>query len=276
MMKNIGCKVKWNFFLLLAIYPSIIIKSQQPDPFPLIDLHIHIKGDFTIAEAVKRSSKDHIQYGIAANCGLGFPIHKDSQIDSFLVEMKKYPQFFIGMQAEGREWVKLFSKKSIGKFDYVFTDAMTFTDEKGRRNRIWLKEETWIDNEEEFMDSYVKTIVKIMSEEPINIYVNSTFLPGQMAGRYDHFWTEKRMNAVIEAARKNGIAIEINNRYKIPSEKFIGKAKLAGVKFTIGTNNTDSDFSRAEYAIEMIRKCGLKESDFYKPVKKKRTTVAVK
>jgi len=29
---------------------------------------------------------------------------------------------------------------------------MTFTDAKGRRNRIWIKEETWIDNEEEFMN----------------------------------------------------------------------------------------------------------------------------
>jgi histidinol phosphatase-like PHP family hydrolase len=174
------------------------------------------------------------------------------------------------MQAEGREWVKLFSKESIKKFDYVFTDAMTFTDSKGRRNRIWIKEETWIDNEEQFMDNLVKTIVKIMTEEPINIYVNPTFLPEQMAGRYDFFWTEGRMNSVIEAARKNGIAIEINNRFKIPSEKFIKKARLAGVKFTVGTNNADFNFSEAPYAREMIKKCGLKESDFYLPVKKQR------
>jgi hypothetical protein len=81
--------------------------------------------------------------------------------------------------------VKIFSKETIGKFDYVFTDAMTFTDAKGRRNRIWIKEETWIDAEQKFMDNLVKTIVKIMNEEPINIYVNPTFLPQQMADRYD-------------------------------------------------------------------------------------------
>ncbi len=81
--------------------------------------------------------------------------------------------------------MKIFSKETIGKFDYVFTDAMTFTDAKGRRNRIWIKEETWIDAEQKFMDNLVKTIVKIMNEEPINIYVNPTFLPQQMADRYD-------------------------------------------------------------------------------------------
>jgi histidinol phosphatase-like PHP family hydrolase len=269
-------KIRSLLFLLLYFCHFSLSGNQQSDPFPLIDLHVHIKGDLTIEGAIKKSREDHIQYGIVVNCGLGFPVHTDKQVDSFLVAMKKYPQIFVGMQAEGREWVKLFSKESIAKFDYVFTDAMTFTDEKGRRNRIWIKEETWIDDEQKFMDNYVKTIVKIMNEEPINIYVNPTFLPAQMAGRYDSFWTEKRMTAVIEAAKKKGIAIEINNRYKIPSEGFIKKAKLAGVKFTIGTNNTNSDFSRAEYAIEMIGKCGLRESDFFKPVKKNRTVVSIR
>jgi histidinol phosphatase-like PHP family hydrolase len=158
--------------------------------------------------------------------------------------------------------------EAVSKFDYVFTDGMTFTDEKGRRNRIWIKNETWIDDEQQFMDYLVKTIVTILNNEPVNIYVNPTYLPEQMAGRYDFFWTEDRMNAVIDAAKAGNKAIEINNRFKIPSEKFISLAKKKGVKFTIGTNNIDSSFGRAEYALEMIRKCGLTESDFWLPVKK--------
>ena len=152
-------------------------------------------------------------------------------------------------------------------FDYVFTDAMTFTDAKGRRNRIWLKDETWIDNEYQFMDYYVNTIVKILNTEPINIYVNPTNLPVQMRDRYDIFWTPENMDRVIQAAYKNNIAIEINNRYRIPSATFISRAKKAGVKFTVGTNNLDENFSE-DYAIEMIRKCGLSAKDFYLPKKK--------
>jgi histidinol phosphatase-like PHP family hydrolase len=184
--------------------------------------------------------------------------------------MKDYPQFLVGMQAEGREWVNMFSKESIQKFDYVFTDAMTFTDEKGRRNRIWISGETWIDDEEKFMDYLVNTIVKIMNEEPIDIYVNPTFLPEQLAGRYETFWTKERMDKVIQAAKVNNIAIEINNRYRIPSYEFIRRAKDAGVKFTVGTNNMDSHFSGAEYAREMIKKCSLAEEDFFRPAKKRK------
>ncbi len=146
---------------------------------------------------------------------------------------------------------------------------MTFTDAKGRRNRIWIKEETWIDDEQEFMDYLVSIIVKILNEEPINIYVNPTFLPEQMAARYDSFWTDERMDKVIKAAKDNNIAIEINNRYRIPSYEFLTRAKKAGVRFTVGTNNKDENFSGAEYALEIISKLNLKEDDFYQPVNKR-------
>jgi hypothetical protein len=261
--------MKRNSIIIFVLLSFLLMYCKNNNSFPITDLHIHLKGDFKIEDAVLKSKNENIRYGIVINCGLGFPVHNDSQIDSVLLTLKNYPQFFLGMQAEGREWVNIFSKESMNKFDYVFTDGMTFTDEKGRRNRIWIKEETWIDNEEEFMDYLVNTIVKILNNEPINIYVNPTFLPAQMSDRYDYFWTDERMDKVIKAAKDNNIAIEINNRYRIPSVKFIAKAKKAGVKFTIGTNNTNKDFSGAEYALEVIKKCKLTQKDFFEPVNKR-------
>jgi hypothetical protein len=261
--------MKTKILLFSSAITLITVNCKNNDPFPITDLHIHLKGDFTIEDAVKKSEAENIRYGIAINCGLKFPVHQDSQIDSVLLTLKDYPQFFIAMQAEGREWINLFSKESIEKFDYAFTDAMTFTDVKGRRNRIWLKEETWIDDEQAFMDYYVNTIVKILTEEPIDIYVNPTFLPAAMADRYDSFWTAERMDRVIKAAKENNVAIELNNRYKIPSYNFVKRAKKAGVKFTVGTNNTDSKFSGAEYALEMIKRCRLTREDFFQPAKKR-------
>ena len=256
--------------LIMGLLSFTFCNSQTQYPFPLTDLHIHCKGGFTIDDAVLKSKKENIKYGLVTNCGVGFPVHSDTQIDSVINSFKNYPQFLLGMQAEGREWLTNFSKESMAKFDYIFTDGMTFTDAKGRRNRIWLKEETWIDNEQEFMDYLVNTIAKILSTEPINMYVNPTFLPAQMTDRYDSFWTDARMDIVIKAAKDHNIAIEINNRYKIPSVAFIARAKKAGVKFTVGTNNMDANFSGAEYAVEVIEKCKLTPADFYLP-KSKRT-----
>lgn len=242
--------------------------EQSTDPFPLADLHVHLKGDLTIDEAIKKSKNDNVQYGIAVNCGLGFPIEEDADVIAFVEMMKKYPQFYTAMQAEGREWVDLFSAEAMDRFDYVFTDAMTFTDKKGRRNRIWMPQETWVEDEQQFMDDLVITIVNILNNEPIDIYVNSTYLPEEISERYDELWTESRMDKVIGAAKDNGIAIEISNRFKIPSATFIKRAKAAGVKFTSGTNNIDKNFPRPEYTLKMIKECGLTEKDFWLPNKK--------
>lgn len=261
--------MKKRLFLIIIAVSQLLLSCKNNESFPITDLHIHLKGNFDIDDAIAKSKAENINYGIAFNCGLNFPVHSDSQIDSVINFMKNYPRFYSAMQAEGREWVTIFSTESINKFDYVFTDAMTFVDERGRRNRIWVKEETWIDDEEAFMDYLVNTIVKIMNEEPIDIYVNPTFLPEQMSARYDSFWTPERMDRVINAAKENNIAIEINNRYRIPSVDFIKKTKKAGVKFTVGTNNADENFSGAEYALEMIKKCRLTQEDFFVPVNKR-------
>ena len=253
---------------LLFILIAFAAFACQPDKVKLIDLHVHLKGDLTIEDAIKKSEAENIRYGIAVNCGLGFPVQTDAQVDSFRQYMSQYPQFYVGMQAEGREWLHLFSPEAIAKFDYVFTDAMTFTDVKGRRNRIWIAEETFIDDEEEFMEYLVTTAVGIITTEPIDIYVNPTYLPEQMADRYDQFWTIERIDRVINAAKEAGVAIEINNRFKLPSATFIKRAKAAGLKFTMGTNNIDKHFDGSGYTLEMIKTCQLTQDDFWVPEKK--------
>jgi len=237
------------------------IKSQK---FPMIDYHVHIKGGLTIEAVLEKSKRLGIVCGVAPNCGLNFPITNDSLLYDYFNKMKNYPVFF-GMQAEGREWTKTFSKAAIAKFDYVFTDALTFTDDNGKRMRIWLKDEVEIKDARVFMEMYVRRILDVINTEPIDIFVNPTFLPEVIASRYDELWTNERMQKVIDAAVKRNIAIEINDRYKIPSAKFIKLAKKSGAKFSFGTNNAETIFGDFIYCKEMIKECDLKYSDMFQP-----------
>ena len=141
---------------------------------------------------------------------------------------------------------------------------MTFTDDKGRRTRLWMKNEVWVEDEQAFMDMLVNRITGIMENEPVNIYVNATYIPESIQNRYDELWTPERMDRVISAAVKNHIAIEIGARYKIPSATFIKRARAAGVKFTMGTNNTDKNLGFLEYCMDMIEECGLTPDDFFR------------
>jgi hypothetical protein len=230
--------------------------------FPLVDYHVHLKGGLTIEDVVENSQKLGINYGIAPNCGLHFPVTDDESLNEYIESVKGSPTFK-GMQAEGREWITLFSPEAVARFDYVFTDAMTFTDYKGRRNRIWIPEEVWVDDKQQFMDQMVEKIEAIMSQEPVDIYVNPTVLPAQIMDEYTELWTKERMERVIKVLADNNIALEINARYKTPSAEMIKMAKEAGVKFSFGTNNTGRDLGRLEYCIQMIEECKLTPNDMF-------------
>ncbi len=243
--------------------------------FPLIDYHVHLKGGLTIEQAVENSQKLGINYGIAPNCGLHFPVTNDSSLYAYMKGVDGRP-IFKGMQAEGREWITLFSPEAISKFDYVFTDAMTFTDSKGRRNRIWIPEEVWVDDKEKFMDNMVGKIEAIFSQEPVDIYVNPTVLPASIMGEYDALWTQKRMERIVKVLADNHIALEINARYKVPKPALIRMAKEAGIKFSFGTNNTGNELGQLEYCLRMIDECGITPDDIFEPKADKDKPVIVK
>jgi len=239
-----------------------IIRLQQQN-FPTIDYHLHLKGGWTIEQAAAQSRKYGITYGIAPNCGKGFPIADDAGIILWLDEMKNL-LFLLPMQAEGREWTEMFSPEAIAMFDYRFTDAMTWSDHKGRRMRLWIPEETFVDDKQQFMDMLVDRICTIFSSESVDIYVNPTYIPDELMPDYDALWSEQRMQRVIDVCVQNNVAIEINNRFRIPSPAFIKLAKASGAKFAFGTNNVSAeDVGKLEYAIEMIKECNLQTGDLY-------------
>jgi hypothetical protein len=234
--------------------------------FPLVDLHAHLKGGLTVEQALALSRETGMFLGLAANCGKGFPIHTDADAAAYVDSLEGQP-VFVAMQAEGREWVGMFSREARARFDYVFTDAMTWTNPAGRRMRLWMPEETEIGTDEQaFMDLLVSKIVGILETEPIDVYVNPTFLPQAIAPRYDTLWTEERMEKVIDAAVKNDVAIEINGRYRIPSECFLRLAKARGARFTFGTNNAGaSDLGDWSYPLAMQKALDLTWKDMFVP-----------
>lgn len=242
-----------------------VVDMLNQQEFPLIDFHGHLKGGLTMDQACQHARDNGFNYGIAANCGLKFPVTSDSTLNAYLDGISNEPVFKV-MQCEGREWVTLFTPAAVARFDYIFTDAMTWTDNKGRRLRLWIPEETFVEDEQDFMDMLVGKIEAVMANEPVDIFVNPSFLPAKIEADYDRLWTPERMDRVINVLKNNDVALEINARYKIPSMAFLKRAKEAGVKFTFGTNNTtNTDLGRLEYCLKAINELGLTADDIFLP-----------
>ena len=242
-----------------------VVDFLNEQQFPLIDFHCHLKGGLTMEQACQHARDNGYNYGVAANCGLKFPVTSDSTLISYLDGISNEP-VFKAMQCEGREWVTLFTPEAVARFDYIFTDAMTWTDNKGRRLRLWMPDETFVDDEQKFMDMLVGKIEAILGGEPVDIHVNPTFLPGKLVADYDRLWTPERIDRVIKVLKNNDVALEINARYKLPSIAFIKRAKDAGVKFSFGTNNgSNNDLGRLEYCLKVIKEVGLTADDMFLP-----------
>ncbi len=233
---------------------------------PVVDYHAHLKPGLNADQIVAAGMRNGIQYGIAVNAGKMSAVDSDAKAAAFVESLKGKP-LFVAMQAEGREWTSIFSRRVAALFDYVFTDSETWTDDRGKRMRLWIPEEVGaIPDAQAFMETLVDRTVGILNNEPIDIYANPTFLPALLAADYDKLWTEERMRRVVDAAAKNQVAIELNNRYKLPSVKFATMAKDAGCKFSFGTNNASAeDLGRCEYGIKMVEACKLEGKHFFVP-----------
>ena len=256
-----------------------IIRLQQKD-FPVIDYHVHLKGDLTKEMAHAMSMNYGINYGVAPNAGeggVGRMLADDDEVYAYYDEIAGEP-FLFGVQGEGRKWTQTFSKEALGIFEYLFTDAMTIVDHKGRLSRIYRPEEVFFDDidTQGYMDHLVGQTVLILINEPADIYANPTFLPDSLQPDYDKLWTPERVDRVLDVLEKYKIAMEINPRYRIPSFEIIRRAKARGIKFTFGTNNVDSRFGRLEYALQAIDSCSLTPDDIWFPsmsIRSQRPTV---
>ena len=245
-----------------------IIRLQQRD-FPVIDYHVHLKGDLTKEMAHAMSMNYGINYGVAPNAGeggVGRMLADDAEVYAYHDEISGEP-FLFGVQGEGRRWTKTFSQEALGIFEYLFTDAMTIVDHKGRLSRIYRPEEVFFDGiaTQAYMEHLVDQTVLILTNEPADIYANPTYLPDALQGDFDRLWTPERVDRVLDVLEKYHIALEINPRYRIPSFDIIRRAKERGIKFTFGTNNVDSRFGRLEYALEAVEACGLTPDDIWFP-----------
>ena len=256
-----------------------IIRYQQKD-FPVIDYHVHLKGGLTKEMAHAMSMNYGINYGVAPNAGeggVGRMLADDAEVRSYYEEVKNHP-FLFGVQGEGRKWTQTFSQEALGIFDYLFTDAMTIIDHNKRNARIYRAEEVIRDGVtmDQYMEQIVDQTVKILTNEPADIFANATYIPDDMNPDYAKYWTDERVDRVLDVMQKNNIALEISARYKIPSFDVIKKAKERGMKFTFGTNNVDADFGRLEYCFEAVEKCGLTVEDMWFPsmsIRRERTVV---
>lgn len=236
----------------------------------LVDYHVHLDDVVTLDKALERSRETGVKFGIVEHAGTKanrYPhlISNDEQMTAYLAKLEGKP-VLRGIQAEGVDWMTCFSKDTLAKLDYVLSDALTLPEKNGSRTEIW---RPWVkvEDKDEFMDRYTEFNVKVMAIEPIDIMANPTFLPDCLKDDFDKLWTDKRMRAIVDAAVKYNVAIEINSNYKLPRLAFLRMAKDAGAKFSFGSNIHGLGIGDLGYCEDVIDQLELKPKHIFQPAK---------
>ncbi|MDQ1255753.1 MAG: hypothetical protein QG656_347, partial [Candidatus Hydrogenedentes bacterium] len=226
--------------------------EANPD-LPLIDLHVHL--DNSTIDAVMMLSKERgVRFGVVEHAGTKENVYptvlsNDEELGRY-VAMLEGKAHYKGVQAEWTDWMGCFSKEAALKLDYVLTDTMTFPGPNGERMKLWEKEAV-IGPPETFMDRYVDWHVQIMSTEPIDILANTSWLPGPLGADYEAWWTDARIQKVVDAALKYQVAFEISSGFQLPKRHFLQVAKSAGVKFALGSNGRYPKMGLLDYSVRL-------------------------
>lgn len=262
-----------NQFLKLtlgAVSCGVLMQPRAfgaPNRFPLTDFHIHLRGGMTIEKAIERQRRTGIRSGVLENAGREWPLSTSEILQDFITHCREVAQSAgvripVGIQTNDRDWFTALDRKALDQLDFVLADTMIMDDpQTGKPIRLWKPELYEIADEEAWMERYMRHNLQILGE-PVTILANPTYLPTQLAGRYEHFWTRERQETLIAKAVERGVALEIQATSQFPSDDFVKLAKRMGAKFSVGTNN----FSDAELPIDrwyrVVDACGLTERDF--------------
>lgn len=239
--------------------------KSNSDKFKLIDLHVHVSDKFSIEDIVSLGKEKNIRFGVVENVA-PWGLQTDEDLKKHFDTLLPHP-VYVGLQPMSPGWTKGLSSELIAKADYVIMDPQVLPNGNRRGELLYLWElGPYIDDVEFFMEQYfAHTLNVINNPEPLDILGWPLYLPGNVARDYYKLWTKKRMQEIIFAAKKRGIAIEINDTAHTPHEEFILMAKRQGLKFTFGSDTRDPKMGRLDYCKSIAKKCGLTQKDFFVP-----------
>jgi hypothetical protein len=252
--------------LLTALPLSRSFGAPAGNEFPLVDLHVHLTGNFTIDHVMEISKKTNVQFGIMVNPGGG--VNDDAGLRRFIESLKSYP-VYCGLQPMSPGWSRSFSPEIVRQLDYVLMDAQTIPNGNAYAEtlRIW-NFDTYVDDPQKFMETYMTHILEVINNnEPLNIFGWPLFLPVCIARDYYTLWTDERMQKILAALKRKDLAVEINDLAHTPHERFINMAKEQGLKFTFGSDTRDQKAGRLDFCKYVAKKCNLKKDDFFLPTR---------
>jgi histidinol phosphatase-like PHP family hydrolase len=241
------------------------------------DLHVHTTmsdGDLTLPEVVAIAEELGVTIGIADHVST-------RNLTRFVSSLEAVERYLEALDAapvlRGAEFCwcdplhEQMPAELRARLDYAIGSNHGFFLPDGSMASPWWKElpPEWRGREDELMDLMVLNLCDLARGMDVEIVAHPTLTPpALLAHEYDvhAWWTEDREDRFIEATIEGGVAIEISNRYRLPHDRMLRKAREAGATFSLGSDgHSRSQIAQLGWAVAAARRAGIRESDLFLP-----------
>jgi len=122
------------------------------------------------------------------------------------------------------------------------------------------------------LERTLEVVADGIDRDRIDILGHPTFSALQALGDPERVYPEEWQEGLIDLCVKGGIAIEINESYRVPHREFLVRAARAGALFSVGTD-THFEIRPLDKTDAMIAAAALDRRDFLAGSRRARTSL---
>jgi histidinol phosphatase-like PHP family hydrolase len=241
------------------------------------DLHCHTTfsdGFLTVEQVASAAAELGVEVGIADHVSTTnadrFLATREA-VDRYLDALDAAPVFRSGEFCWCDSLWRDLPPEVMDRFDYRVGSNHGFWLPDGSQASPWWQRlpYEWASRPGELMDIMVANLCELVRTMPVQIVAHSTLTPPALFALEDDveaWWTEPREDRYVEALAASTVALEISNRYRLPHDRLLVKARQAGVRFSLGSDgHTARQVARLDWAEQTARRVGVTERDLFVP-----------
>jgi histidinol phosphatase-like PHP family hydrolase len=241
------------------------------------DLHCHTTfsdGFLTLEQVVRTAAELGVEVGIADHVSTTNAdrfVATRAAVERYIEALEAAPVFRSGEFCWCDSLWRDLPDELMRRFDYRVGSNHGFWLPDGSQASPWWQAlpPEWAARPGELMDIMVANLCDLVRTMPVQIVAHSTFTPAALFDLEDDveaWWTEEREDRYVDALAASGVALEISNRYRLPHDRLLTKARQAGGRVSLGSDgHTAGLVARLDWAAETARRVGVTERDLFVP-----------
>jgi histidinol phosphatase-like PHP family hydrolase len=241
------------------------------------DLHTHTTmsdGDLPLREVVQIAAGRGVRIGIADHVStrnVARFVATRSEVERYLAALDAENVYRAAEFCYGDSLWSTLPPEIMDRFDYRLGSNHGFRLPDGTEASPWWERlpPEWQERPHDLVEVMVQTLCDLVETMPIEIVAHSTMLPPvllRLDPAPETWWTDEREDRFVDSLRRSGVALEISNRYRLPHDRLLEKARQAGVRFTLGSDgHRREQIARLEWAIATAQRVGITSRHLFTP-----------